>query len=56
MRDGAAAPPENLDIVCAFFAQKIDNGREEFDVPTVVTRDANRPHVFLDSGTDDVAD
>ena len=55
MRDGAAAAPENLDIVCAFFAQKIDNGREKFDVPAVVTRDANRPHVFLDSGTDDVA-
>ena len=55
MRDGAAAAPENLDIVCAFFAQKIDNGREKFDVPAVVTRDANRPHVFLDGRTDDVA-
>ena len=54
MRDGAAAAPENLDIVCAFFSQKIDNGREEFDVPAVVTRDANRPYVFLDGGTDDV--
>ena len=54
MRDGAAAAPENLDIVCAFFSQKIDNGREKFDVPAVVTRDANRPHVFLDGGTDDV--
>ena len=55
MRDGAAAAPENLDIVCAFFAQKIDNGRKKFDVPAVVTRDANRPHIFLDGGTDDVA-
>ena len=45
MRDGAAAPPENLDIVRAFFAQKIDHGREKFDVPTVVTRYANCPHV-----------
>ena len=54
MRDGAAAAPEDLDIVCAFFPQKIDNGREKFDVPTVVTRDANRPHIFLDGGTDDV--
>ena len=54
MRDGAAAAPENLDIVRAFFAQKIDNGREKFDVPTVVTRNANRPHVLLDGGTDDV--
>ena len=54
MRDGAAAAPENLDIVRAFFAQKIDNGREKFDVPAVVTRDANRPHVLLDGGTDDV--
>jgi len=54
MRDGAAAAPENLDIVCAFFSQKIDNGREEFDVPTVVTRDTNRPYVFLDGGTDNV--
>ena len=55
MRDGAAAAPENLDIVCAFFAQQIDHGREKFDVPAVVTRDANRPHVLLDGGTDDVA-
>ena len=55
-RDCAAAAPENLDIVCAFLAQKIDNGREKFDVPAVVTRDANGPHVFLDRGTDNVAD
>jgi hypothetical protein len=37
MRDGAAAAPENLDIVGAFLAQKINNGREKFDVPAVVT-------------------
>ena len=55
MRDGAAAPPENFDIVCTFLAQKIDNGRKEFDVTTVITGNANRPHVLLDSGTDDVA-
>src|SRR5262245_21973288 len=55
VRDGAAAAPENLDIVCAFFSQKIGNCREKFDVPAVVTRDANRPHVFLDGGTADVA-
>src|SRR5262245_63608141 len=55
MCDGAAAAPENFDVVCAFLAQKIDNGREKFDVPAVVTRDANRPHVLLDSGSDDVA-
>src|SRR5262252_512650 len=48
MRDSAAAAPENLDIVCAFFAQKIDNGREKFDMPAVVTRNANRAHVLLD--------
>ena len=54
MRDGAAASPENFDIVRAFFAQKIDHGREKFDVPTVVTRYANCPHVLLDGGTDDV--
>src|SRR5205814_2730727 len=46
---------ENLDIVCAFFAQDIDHGREKFDVPAVVTGDTNRPHVLLDGGTDDVA-
>ena len=54
MRDGAAAAPENLDIIRAFFAQKIDHGREKFDVPTVVTRYTNCPHVLLDGGTDDV--
>ena len=55
VRDGAAAAAENLDVVRAFFAQKIDNVREKFDVPAVVTRDADRPHVFLDRGADDVA-
>jgi hypothetical protein len=54
MRDSAAAAAENLDIVCAFSPQNIDNGREEFDVPAVVTRDANGPHIFLDGGTDDI--
>ena len=56
MRDGAAAAAENLDVVRAFFAQKIDHGREKFDVPAVVTRNANRAHVLLDGGADDVAD
>jgi hypothetical protein len=55
MRDGAAAAPKNLDIICAFFAQKIDNGSEKFDVPTVITRDANGPHVLLDGSANDVA-
>src|SRR5262249_5453759 len=55
MRDGAAAAPENLDFVCAFLAQKIDTGRENFDMPAVVTRNANRAHVLLDGGPDDVA-
>src|SRR4029453_4468819 len=34
---------------------KIHNCREKFDVPAVVTGDANRPHIFLDGGTDYVA-
>jgi hypothetical protein len=54
MRNGAAAASEDLDIVCALSPQKIDNRREEFDVSTVVTRDTNRPHIFLNGGTDDV--
>jgi hypothetical protein len=54
MRDRASSSSEDLDIVCAFFPQKIDDGCEEFDVSTVITRDANGPHVFLDGGTDDV--
>src|SRR5262249_17023630 len=54
MRDGAAAAPENLDIVRALFPQKIDNGREKFDMPAVVTRDAYRAHILLDGGADDV--
>ena len=37
MRDRAAAAPEDLDLVRAFFAQKIDNRRKKFDMPTVVT-------------------
>ena len=37
MRDGAAAAAEYLDIVCAFFPQKIDNGRKKFDMSAVVT-------------------
>ena len=55
MRYGAASASEHLDIVCAFFPQEIDNGSKKFDVPAVVTRYANRPHVLLDGGTDDVA-
>jgi hypothetical protein len=27
---------------------------EEFDMPAVVTRDANGSHIFLDGGTDDI--
>src|SRR5262249_1821249 len=55
MRDSAAAAPENLDVVCAFFVQEVDNGCEKFDMPAVVTGDPNRAHVLLDSGPDDVA-
>jgi hypothetical protein len=47
-------PPKTLISSASFFSQEIDNGREEFYVPAVVTRDANRPYVFLDGGTDDV--
>src|ERR1043166_4183140 len=54
MCDGASSSSENFDIVCPFFAQKIDNSRKNFDVPAVVTGDTNRPHVLLDGGADDV--
>src|SRR5437868_6412914 len=54
MGDGATATTEDLYIVCAFFPQKIHNGRKKFDVSAVVTRDANRPHILLDGGADDV--
>ena len=56
LRDGPAAAAENLNIVCAFLAQKIDNSRKKLDVPAVVTRDANGAHVLLDRGANDITD
>src|SRR5438128_4955846 len=56
MCDGAAAAAEHLDIVGAFFAQKIDNRAEELAVPAVIARNPNRAHIFLDRGAHDIAD
>src|SRR5262249_24552158 len=46
---------ENLDIIPAFLAQEIDNGREKFDMRTVVTGDPNGAHILLNRGTDDIS-
>src|SRR5438093_11614999 len=56
VRDGAASSSENLDVVSAFFAQEIDNCREKFDMPAVVTRDTNSAHVLLDRRAHDISD
>src|SRR4029077_688880 len=52
----SAATPEDLDIGRAAFPQKIDNLRKKFDVPAVVTRNANRTRVLLHGRADDIAD
>ncbi len=54
LSDGAAATTENLDVVRAFLSQKIDNGCEKFDVPAVITRDADSAHVLLNRRPHDV--
>ncbi len=56
VRDRAAAAAEDFDVTPATFAQKIDNLCEKFDVTTIVARDTDRAHIFLDRGTDDIAD
>src|SRR5437867_3381736 len=55
MRDGAPAAAENLDVVCAFFAEKIHNLSKKLNVSAVITGDANGANVFLDRRAHDVA-
>src|ERR1700736_4238031 len=55
MRNRSSSAAKNLDVMRAFLAEKIDNLGEEFDVTAVVTRNCDRPHVFLDCGAADVA-
>ena len=55
-RDRATATAEHLDVLGAFFAQKIDNFGEELDVPAVIARNPNCTHVLLNSGAHDIAD
>src|SRR6266404_7290996 len=56
MRNCSPAAAEHRDVVCAFFAQKIDYGCKELDVPTVITGDANSTHILLDCRAHDIAD
>ena len=56
VRDGPAAAAKNLNVVCAFLAQKIDNSCKKLDVAAVVTRDANGANVLLDRGANDITD
>src|SRR5215471_10286261 len=55
MRDRSPAPAENFDVVRAFLAEKIDNLGEKLDMAAVVTGNADRAHVFLDSGANNIA-
>src|SRR5581483_3500038 len=55
VRDGAAAAAKNADVCRAFPAQQTDNFGEKLDVAAVVTGNANRPHILLDGGADNVA-
>jgi len=56
MRNRAATATEHFDVARTAFAQKIDNFREELDVPTVITRNTNCADVLLDGGTHNIAD
>src|SRR5207302_7591477 len=56
VRDRSPTAAEYLDVVRALFAQKIHNLREKFDVAAVVTRNADRAHVFLDRRPNDIRD
>src|SRR6185437_7657774 len=55
MRNRPPAAAENFDVARTAFAQKIDNFREELDVPAVITRNTNRADVLLDGGAHNVA-
>ena len=55
MRNRPATAAENFDVASTTFAQKIDNFREELDVPAIITRDTNRADVLLDGGARNVA-
>ncbi len=55
-RDRAAPAAEDFDVIRALFAQSIDYVGKKFNVPTVVTGDANRSNIFLDRGPHDIFD
>src|SRR5262245_43548624 len=54
MSDCAAAAAKDFDVVRSLFVEKIDNLRKEFDVPAVVTRDADGTHVLLNGRAHDI--
>src|SRR5258706_14049959 len=53
--DCAASAAKNSDVTGPRFLQALDNLREEFDVATVIAREPDGAHVFLNCGADDVA-
>jgi hypothetical protein len=55
MRDRSAAAAEDFDVVRATLSQKSNDFSEEFDMPAVVTRDADGAHVLLNGGAHNVA-
>ena len=55
MRDRSATTAKDFDVGRSTLPQKSNDLREEFDVPAVVTRDADGAHVLLNGGTHDIA-
>ncbi len=55
MRDRSATTAKDFDVVRSTLPQKSNDFREEFDVPAVVTRDADGAHVLLNGGAHDIA-
>src|SRR6059058_6587261 len=56
VRDRTPAPTENRDVVCAFLLQLANDIGKKIDVTAVVTGNADRSHVLLDSRAHNIAD
>src|SRR5205814_10068524 len=56
VRDRAAAPTENRDVVCPVLLQLANDIGKKTDMTAVVTGYRDRSHVFLNSRAHDIAD
>src|SRR6266403_4357935 len=56
VRDRAAAPTENRDVVGPLLSQLANDIGKKIDVTAVVTGNSDRSHVFLNCGTHDITD